>query len=85
MSNTKSHHLSRFGVAANITLVATFSLVTVFLVSHPQDRVSNSEGVRNSYTVQEVSLEQALVSVKDAEGEVTQEKLLSQEGRISFF
>ncbi len=85
MSNTKIHHLTRFGVAANITVVAAFSLLTVFLISHRQDFVSNPEGARNSYIVQEVSLEQALVSVKevsleqalvsvkDAEGEITQE------------
>ena len=73
MSNTKIHHLSRFGVAANITLVAVFSLLTVFLISHRQDIVSNPEGVRNSNFVQEVNLEQALVSVKDAEGEITRE------------
>jgi len=75
MSNTKVHHLTRFGVAANITVVAAFSLLTVFLISHRQDIVSNPEGVRNSYIVQAqaVSLEEALVSVKDAGGEITHE------------
>ncbi len=73
MSNTKIHHLSRFGVAANITVVAVFSLLTIFLISHRQDIVSNPEGARNSNIVQEVNLEQALVSVKDAEGEITRE------------
>lgn len=71
MLNTKTHHLSRFGIAANITLVATFSLLTVFLISHRQDIVSNPEGALNSDIVQTVNLEEALVSVKDESGEIT--------------
>ena len=71
MLNTKIHHLSRFGVAANITVVAAFSLLTVFLISHRQDTVSNPEGARNSDIVQAVSLEEVLVSVKDTGGEIT--------------
>ena len=71
MLNTKIHHLSRFGVAANITLVATFSLLTVFLISHRQDTVSNLEMARNSDIVQAVSQEEVLVSVKEAGGEIT--------------
>ena len=71
MLNTKIHHLSRFGVAANITVVAAFSLLTVFLISHRQDIVSNPEGARNSDIVQAVSLEEVLVSVKEAGGEIT--------------
>lgn len=71
MLNTKIHHLSRFGVAANITLVATFSLLTVFLISHRPDTVSNPEVARNSDIVQAVSQEEVLVSVKEAGGEIT--------------
>ena len=71
MLNTKIHHLSRFGVAANITVVAAFSLLTVFLIYHRQDIVSNPEGARNSNIVQAVSLEEMPVSVKDAGGEIT--------------
>ena len=71
MLNTKIHHLTRFGVAANITVVAAFSLLTVFLISHRQDIVSDPEGARNSNIVQAVSLEEVLVSVKEAGGEIT--------------
>ncbi|MDX2416332.1 MAG: hypothetical protein QNK19_02610 [Xanthomonadales bacterium] len=71
MLNTKTHHLSRFGVAANITVVAVFSLLTVFLISHRQDTVSNLEMARNSDIVQAVSQEEVLVSVKEAGGEIT--------------
>ncbi|MGB5486508.1 MAG: hypothetical protein WBN06_03910, partial [Lysobacterales bacterium] len=56
--------LSRFGVAANITVVAAFSLLTVFLISHPQDTVSNHEAARSSYAAEAVSLEQAFGSVE---------------------
>ena len=64
MSNTRIHHLSRFGVAANITLVAAFSLLTVFLISSRQDTVGNYEAARSPSIAQAVSLEQALGDVE---------------------
>jgi len=64
MSNTNVHQLSRFGVIANITLVAAFSLLTVVLISHRQDAVSNHEAALSPSMVQTVSLEQALGSVE---------------------
>ena len=63
MSNTRIHHLSRFGVAANITLVTAFSLLTVFLISNRQDTVGNYEAARSPSIAQAVSLEQALGDV----------------------
>ncbi len=64
MLNTRNHQLTRFGVAANISVVAAFSLLTVFLISHPQDTASNHEAARSSYIVQVASLEQALGGVE---------------------
>lgn len=64
MLNTNNHQLTRFGVAANITLVAAFSLLTVVLISHRGDTMSNHEVAPSLSIVQPVSLEQALSGVE---------------------
>lgn len=68
MSNTKVHHLTRFGVAANITVVAAFSLLTVFLITHRQDTVTNPQAARTTYIVQATNLQHAFGTVQDAGG-----------------